>query len=132
MKAFVITRMVSGQPDIDFEQFPIHGYVLAADLVGNWGAYLFSGTGAQLSALDTAPNVYGIVAVTESGDVKWPELEGVISSGARTKINNWVSSHYPAQPSIPAGWTYRRVIREIFTRMNKHFKLTHIDISDIV
>lgn len=116
---------------MDFEQFPVHGYVLAAQLSGQWGAYLFSGIGGQLSALDTAPNVFGIVAVTESGDVKWPELEGVISSGARTKINNWISNHYPAQPSIPAGWTYKRVIREIFRRMNQHFKLTHIDIADI-
>lgn len=130
MKAFAIIRMSGGSPDFDQREYPIHGYVLAFHLPdSSWGGYLLSGTGAQLNAVNNLPQVVGIVSVTQSGDVRWAELEGVCPAALRTKLNTLLSNH--GYPNIPSGWTYKQVIREIFKRVNKHFDLNAIDVADI-
>lgn len=103
------------------------GHVLCGQ-VGTWGAYLFSGTAAQLLAINALPNVYGICAVTESGNVRWAELDGVIPAAVRTKINDWLSTR--SLPTIPAGWTYRQVVMAIYRRMNERFDLATHDVMD--
>lgn len=127
MKAFAIIRMSGGQPEIDPVATPYHGYVLC-DQVAGWGAYLVSGTPAQLSAIDQLAHVYGICAVTESGDVKWAELDGVCSEAVRTRLNTWLANR--GYPTIPAGWTYRQIVRAVYQRVNTHFDLDRFDVAD--
>lgn len=128
MKAFCIVRMVGGNPDIDFGTTPYTGYVHCASL-GGFGAYLFSGTKAQLIALDALPQVVGIVAVTEAGDVRWAELDGVIAEAIRTKLNTWLTNH--DLPTIPEGWTYRQVVVAAYKRFNDRFDLDGFDVKDV-
>jgi hypothetical protein len=128
MKAFAVVDMVAGKPNVDFVVTPCRGYSLAANLPGQWGLYLFSGTGAQLIALNALGNVYGIVAMTESGGVRWAELDGVIAAGVRTKMNTWLTARGYA--NIPAGWTYRQVVEAIYQRMGQNFDLNGVDVID--
>jgi hypothetical protein len=119
--------MVGGQPDIDTSVTPYSGYVLSGEIASTgWGAYLISGTGAQLLAIDALAQVVGIVAVTQSGDVRWGELDDALSSVVRTKINNWLSAR--GLQTIPDGWTNGRVVREIFQRANSRWELSAFDI----
>lgn len=124
----MLVSLTDTSPNIDSVATPYTGYVLCGQVAG-WGAYLISGTGAQLLAIDALPGVVGLVAVTESGDKKWPELDGEIASAVRTKINNWLSNR--GWPTIPLGWTYKRVVREIFTRISDRFDLNVFDVKDI-
>lgn len=125
MKAFGICPIVNGQPDIG--GLPCWGYVLAAH-IANWGAYLISGTLAQLSAINALPNTYAICIVTENGGIKWPELDNVIPAGVRTRINNWLTAR--GYPTILAGWTYRQVILAIYQRMNEYYTIDGTDVAD--
>lgn len=126
-KLFAICQMEGGMPQVDFQATPVKGYVLA-DQIGGFGAYLFSGTGPQLVALNALPQVVGIVAVTESGDTRWAELDGVIAAAVRTRLNTWLTAR--GYPTIPAGWTYRRVIEAVYKRLNDHFDLGWFDIAE--
>jgi len=119
---FCLARIEGGDPLIDQRVTPYHGLVHCAT-VDNWAAYLFSGTGAQLTALAALPaaQLIPICAVTKSGDVKWAELDTTIPSAVRTKLNTWLTNH--GQPTIPAGWTYRQVVVAIFTRLHERFDL---------
>jgi hypothetical protein len=119
--------MVGGAPDVDASATPYKGYVLC-DQVGGYGAYLFSGTGAQLTALNALPQVVGIVAVTENGGVKWAELDGTIAPAVRTKLNTWLTNR--GYPTIPAGWSYRQVINAVYQRVNGRFSLDAFDVAD--
>jgi hypothetical protein len=112
--------MVGGEPDVNREA--IYGFVHCAS-VGNWGAYAFSGTAAQLTALAALPVVQliPICAVTKSGNVKWAELNTVIPSAVRTKLNTWLTAR--GLPNIPAGWTYRQVVLAVFKRLHDRFDL---------
>lgn len=125
MKAFAIVPMTDGDPDI---ALPYHGHVFCDRFAGR-GAYLISGTGAQLTAIDALPGVIGIVAVTESGDVRWPELDGIIGEAVRAKVNTWLSGH--GWPTIPAGWRYRQVVVAVYRRFNDRFDLSFFDIIDV-
>jgi hypothetical protein len=127
MKAFALIRMSGGLPDFDREQYPYHGHVLC-DQFGNWGAYLISGTGAQLQAIDGLSGVVGICAVTEDDDVRWAELDGAIGAAVRTKINNWLEAR--ELPAIPAGWSLRQVVLAIYRRFNDRFDLGWFDVAD--
>lgn len=121
-KAFALIHMVGGAPDIDASETPYFGYVLCDRILSTqWGAYLISGTNAQLLAIDALPSVVGIVAVTQSGDVYWAELNDTIAGAARTKINNWLIAR--GQPTIPAGWTNRQVVQAIYQRANAHWDM---------
>jgi hypothetical protein len=128
MKGFAICNMVNGKPNINFATTPCKGYTLGAHIAGNWGAYLFSGTQAQLVAINALPNVYGICLVSE-GIVRWAELDGVIAEAVRTRLNTWLTAR--GYPNIPAGWTYRQVVIAIYNRINAKFDLNGIDIVDV-
>lgn len=128
-KLFCIITMAGGLPDVDLTATPVYGYVLC-DQIGQYGAYLVSGTGAQLTALNATPQCVGIVAVTESGGVKWAELDGTIAPAIRTKLNTWITNNRPAWPQVPAGATYRQVIRALFARFNAQFDLDNFDVTD--
>ena len=128
MKAFAIIQMVGGSLNVDAGVTPYKGYSLAAELPRQWGLYLFSGTAAQLIALDALPQVYGLVAMTEDTTVRWSQLNNTISSAHRTKLNTWLTAR--GYPNIPAGWTYRQVVQAIYQRMNQPFDLAGVDIAD--
>lgn len=119
---FGICRMVGGDPDLDRTVTPFHGFVHCAS-IGNFGAYLFSGTGAQLTALAALPvaQFVPIVAITKSGDVRWAELDGVITTAIRNKLNTWLTAR--SLPNIPVGWTYKQVVVAIFKRLHANFDL---------
>lgn len=123
-KLFCIAQMIGGVPNIDL---PYTGYVLA-DQLGNFGAYLISGSTQQLLDINALPQVVGIVAVTDNGNVRWTELDGVISSSVRTKINNFLTTR--GLPNIPANWTYRQVITAVFQRFNTRFDLGGMDVIE--
>ena len=127
MHGFAICRMAGGLPDINFEMTPVHGYTLGG-VVGNFGAYLFSGTAAQLTALNALPQVLGICALTMTGDVRWAELDKKIAAAVRTKLNIWLSAH--GYPTIPTGWSNRDVVKAIYQRMNNRFDLGSIAVDD--
>ncbi len=125
MKAFAIVSMTGGVPDIDPTVTPYYGYCLGAH-IPDWGLYLFSGTQAQLLAINALPSVTGICMVTQDG-VKWAELDGVIAAGVRTRLNTWLAAR--GYPTIPVGVTYRRVILEIYKRVNDRFDLGTFDVA---
>ena len=126
-KIFSLVRMSSGQPDFDPTVTPVHGWV-HCDSIGNWGAYLVSGTAAQLTALNALPQVVGLVAVTEAGDVRWAELDNNLPAAIRTRLNTWLTAR--GYPTIPTGWSNRRGVREIFQRFNARFDLAAFDVAD--
>lgn len=128
MKAFAIIPMVGGRPDLDPDVVSWHGYTLCAHIGHNWGCYLFSGTAAQLQAINALPHVYGICAVTESGAIRWAELDNPISPAVRTRLNTWLENR--DYPTIPAGWTYRQVILAVYRRVNEWFDLDSVDVAD--
>lgn len=127
MKGFAICDMADGRPNINFAATPCKGYVLGAQIGQSWGAYLFGGTQAQLTALNALPNVYGVCLVSE-GEVRWAELDGAIATAAINRLNTWLSARGYA--TIPAGWTYRQIILAVYKRMNENFSLEGIDIVD--
>lgn len=125
-KLFCIASMNGGNPD--FGLLPYYAVVLAGDLPGIWGAYIVAGTPAQLQDINALPSVYGICMVTE-GETHWAELDTVISSAVRSRINGWLTAR--GYPTIPAGWTYRQVIIAIFKRINPNYTLENTDIPDV-
>ena len=130
MRAFALIRMTDGVPDLDPEATPYHGFVLCDRIPGtNWGAYLISGTGAQLLALDALPQCLGILAFTRSDERHWgPDMDNILPSAVRNKINSWLTPN--GQPAIPIGWTYRRFIQALFRRLNPNFRLDAFDIAE--
>lgn len=128
-KMFCLINMNGGSdPQLDRSITPYHGSNHIGNINRQWGAYLVSGTGPELVAIDALPQVVGIVAITEGGSVKWAELDGVIAAGVRTKLNNWLTAR--GYPNIPASWTNRRAIREVFQRLNPLFDFDLFDIEE--
>jgi len=133
MKAFALIRMDGGAPDLPAalgdETF---NYVLC-DRLGStdWGAYLCSARPAVLRALDEDyAGFIGIVAVSDDGEVYWGELENPCSTTLRNRLSTWLENH--GYPTIPDGWTNRRVVYEIFRRANNRFDFTKIDILEVM
>ncbi len=128
-KLFAIVSIVGGVPDTGLLQIgtDYKGFVLS-DQVGGFGAYLFSGTAAQLLVLNALPSVLGIVGVTEDSVVKWAELDGIITAPVRTKLNVWLVNR--GYPTIPLGWSYRQVINTVYQRINAKFDLSVFDITE--
>ena len=96
---------------------------------GNFGLYLFGGTAAQLTALNALATVRGLAAMTDNGVVKWGELDNVITSAHRTKLNIWLTAR--GYPTIPADWTYRQVVRALIRRLRSFGEDTD-DFSDSI
>lgn len=114
----------------DFGGLPIAGFVQCdpGSGDGRWGCYLFAGTAAQLQAINALASVVGIVAVTESGDVRWPELDGTISSAVRTRLNTFASAR--GWPTIPSGASYRQVVLAVFRRLNAQYDFDGFDVGE--
>lgn len=131
MKAFALIRMDNGQPDLPPAAQGLVNYTLCDRIGGtNWGAYLCAATGPVLQSLDEDYNGFiGIVAVTDDGDVHWGELDNPCAETVRARINTWLEAHN--HPTIPGGWTNRRVVREIYRRANDRFDLSCFDIMDV-
>ena len=133
-KAFLLIRVVDNAPDIPaaiLAAGPIN-WVLC-DIKGHTpplGAYLMAASGAQLLALNDLPYCLGIVGVTENGDVKWGELEGEAEQATVDRLNTWLETNgYNVQ--VPGGWTYRRLVRELYQFFNDRFDLRNFDIMDV-
>ena len=134
MKAFALIRMNGGQPDIPAalaEADEPFNFVLCDRIGGTgWGAYLCCARGIVLQQLDESYGGFiGIVAVTESGDVRWGELDNPCADTVRTRLNIWLENH--GHPTIPESWSNRRVVREIFRRANQRFDISGINIMDV-
>jgi len=127
-KAFLVSTISNGIPN--FSDLPHTGNVLCAKTPGGgYGIYVVTGTGAQLVAINALPHVIGLCSVTEGGgDGRWPELEDVILPAVRTKLNTWLTAR--GYPNIPAGWTYRHVIREICQRLNEFYEIENTDVLE--
>jgi hypothetical protein len=128
MKFFCLTRVAGGVPDIGQLGTDYTGHV-QVDSVGSWGAYLISGSGAQLTAINALPQVIGICQVTENG-VRWGELDSVVSTTVMNKLNAWKTANRPTWPAVTAGMTYRTIINFLFNKFNVKFNLNAIDISE--
>ncbi len=132
-KMFAISTQVGGTPAINMTDpsganyAPCRGWVQCG-LIGQYGAYIFSGTGGQLIAINALSNVVGIVAVTESGDIRWGELDGVVTPAIRTKLNNFLTAR--SLPTIPVGWSYRQILIAVYKRLNPLWSLDSHDILD--
>ena len=123
-----VIRVEGGLPVIAQADPPYTNWVSMGDLPNNYGLYMVSDTLPRLAAADNLPGVYGICAMTKSGEVQWAELDNLITPAMRTKINIWLSAH--GYPTIPATWTNRRVIREILTRINAKFNINNFFVAE--
>ena len=95
---------------------------------GNFGAYLYAGTPAQLAALDALPTVIGLVIMTEAGNVRWLELENTITNARRTRLNTFLTER--GLPTIPAGRTYRQVVLTVWDRFFSGFDINQNDLAE--
>lgn len=109
-----------GLPKIDTSATPYCGHIFIGEVAG-WGAYLISGTGPQLTAINALPQAVGICVMTQDENVKWMELDSVIVLAIRQKLNTWLSAHNYS--TIPAGWTNKQVVLAIFRKLNDRFDL---------
>jgi hypothetical protein len=127
MKAFLISRMLDGNPD--FSGMPYAGAVLCAKTPNNWGIYIITGTADQLLAINALSQVYGICTVTSPvNQPNWPELDDVIPAARRTRINEWLTDR--GYPTVPAGWTYRHLILTACHWLNPNYEIENTDVLD--
>ena len=116
---FAVSRMVGGSPDLGNPVPPYHGYVLTGQ-VGQYGLYLFSGTPAQLAAINALPNVIGLFLLRTTGEgmnvVRWAEIDDGFATAARTRLNTWLTNN--GKPTIPDGWTNKRVVKKLFEHLD--------------
>lgn len=132
-KMFAISTHIGGTPIINMTDptganyTPCTGWVQCGT-IGQYGAYIFSGTGDRLLAINALSNVIGLVAMTESGNVRWAELDGTITVAQRTKWNTWLSAR--GYPTIPVGATYRAIVMAVYKRLNNLWDLQTHDILD--
>lgn len=121
MWALAVIKQEGGLPVISQANPPYTNWVSMGDLPDSFGLYLVSDTAARLVAADSISGVYGICAISQTGDIKWTELDSVITAAARTKINSFLSAR--GYPTIPAGWTNKQVVKAILTRINDKFDI---------
>lgn len=128
-KLYAITNMSNGMPDtaplvpgINYKGF-VH-----CGTIGQFGAYLYSGTPLQLAALDALPTVVGLAVMTEAGNVKWAELDNTITPAHRTRLNTFLTARGFA--TIPAGRTYRQVVNAVWRRFFADFEIEQNDIAE--
>jgi hypothetical protein len=130
-KAFGLIHMRNGFPDLPWTAMngEVFNYVLCDRIPGtNWGAYLCSARGAVLQSLDEDYGGFiGIVAVTQSGEVRWGELDTPCADAVRNRLNTWLEAR--GRIPIPDTWTNRQVVRRIFRWANGRFDVSAIDIT---
>jgi hypothetical protein len=127
MWGLALVKMSGGSPQIDTAVTPYVGHILVGH-AGGWGGYLISGSAAQLTALNALPEVVGICVMTESGGVKWVELDNVITPAMRTKLNTYLTSK--GLSTVPVNWTNRQIVLAVFRRMNPEFDLDKEWVAD--
>ena len=133
-KGFFIAPHVGGAPVLNLTDLSAPNYVhltgwVQIGTIGGFGAFLASGTGAELLALNAAPGVIGLCAMSESGNVRWAELDGTITTAQRTKWNAWLTAR--SYPTIPVGTTYRAIVLAVFKRLNNLWSLSSHDILGV-
>lgn len=117
-----------GIPKLDKTITDFHGYVYIGQIAG-WGAYLISGTGAQLTAINALPEAVGIAVMTKDADgTQWKELDSTITAAVRTKLNTWLGNN--GYSTIPAGWSNRKVVETVFRRLNPNFDIEKEWVAD--
>jgi hypothetical protein len=124
MRAFGLIKMSGGVPAVDFSTYPVYGYVhigSAGSGAYKYGAYIVSGTVAQLQALAGLADVYPICVLQK--DDPDASLDAAITTARRNKLNTLIgeiNTRFPAVdlPAIPAGATCRQVIRGLFRRFH--------------
>lgn len=128
-KLFAVVNMQGGAPDTGalIAGRDYKGYTHCTTF-GQFGVYLFAGTGAQLTALDALPTVIGLVAMTQAGDVRWGELDTTITLARRNRLNTWLTAR--GFPTIPAGWSYRQVVMALVRRGFPDFDLNLNDLEE--
>ncbi len=142
MKAFALIKMSNGSPDLtgfdlgrlSGEQITVKrgeppvdtvvdeyigGYAYIGK-VGNWGAYLVYGTPTMLQELDALPGVVGIATKKQ--------LDQNVKAAVRNKLNTWLTNHN--KPTIPAGWTNRRLVKKIMKHFFPNYNLRSVDVGD--
>lgn len=126
MKALAICKETQsgpqkGSPDLSV---PYHGFVFVGNLPGAYAAYIITGTGAQLTAINADPNCVAGVLITESG-ARWPEMDQPVPAGMRTRINTYLTAQ--GRPTIGAGVTLKQVAQQAAA----HFDgLGNFDVDD--
>jgi len=128
LKAFAFIRMEGGSPQIDQTVTPYYGFAFVGR-IGVWGAYIISGTRAQLLALNALPEVVGVCFVSNGDTERWPELNDTINPAARTKINTFlINRGFDFQ--IPVEWTNKQVLLKTFRYFNVDYTLHGTDICE--
>jgi hypothetical protein len=119
-RMYALAQMDNGFPKVNAVATPYYGYQHLVTIgATGWGLYQFSGTGAQLLAINALPEVVGLCGRTDSGAVVWSEGNDAIEDGVRTKLNNWLSAR--GLPTIPAGTTKKQVVLAIARRVLSDF-----------
>jgi hypothetical protein len=132
MKLFAIIRMAGGQPELDQEQTPYHGYVFCDQIqqgIHQWGAYLVSGTEEQLQAIVALSHVYELCTVTEDEDAHWPELEDEVDGNVRGRLNGFLRG--ANKPDVPPGLSNRSTVEQVYGDFNPRFDLARFDVADV-
>ena len=86
---YAIAKMSNGMPDLG--GLPYYGFVHIGR-VGDWGAYLFSGTPAQLSAIAAAEGVIVLAERTDTEGEQWTERVQDMLCVRAVKVNEWLSN----------------------------------------
>lgn len=146
-KQFLIVPMMGGLPDIDALATPYAGFVFC-DRIGDYGAYLFAGTDAQLDALIALPQVIEVARVGSKSDSKAgasldaigepidaelvktdsAELEKPVEKAKHAKLEAWLADQ--RMPALDESKTYRATVDELYKRFNAHFDLSNFDIAE--
>lgn len=110
-KAIVLCKEIQngaskGAPDIGTSY---RGFVYVGNLPGAYAVYIITGSGAQLTAIQTHANCVGGALVTESGGVKWGKMNEPISQALLDKINTWRAARKLA--TVDASTTLKQVAK---------------------
>jgi len=88
-RMYAIAKMSNGMPDLG--GLPYYGFVHIGQ-IGDRGAYLFSGTPAQLSAIAAAEGVIALAERTDTAGERWTERVQDILRARAVKVNEWLSN----------------------------------------
>ena len=125
--ALALIPHTGGIPQIDATATPYAGSLFIGEKAG-YGAFLISGTLAQLQALAALPNVYGICLLTTTTTAKWAEMDNAILPALRTKLNVLLTSK--GITNIPVGMTNRTIVGILIKQFNVNVDMKNEWVSD--
>jgi hypothetical protein len=96
-RMYAVAKMSSGMPDLGGLSY--YGFVHIGQ-VGDRGAYLFSGTQAQLSAIASKEGVIVLAERTDTGGEQWTERALDILRARAVKVNEWLSNEGKAPLAV--------------------------------